>query len=632
MWNFNYLIPSIMILSVFVGYYLSLPRLPIRKNIIFAFVVSSECLVMIADLVSTWADKNFDLFSPAILYLFNSSYFILFFARSFIFFIFTASVLNVNLFKFKWMPFVLELPINICILIVVSTPWTRLYYYIDQDGYHNGPLYNLIYILSIMYLAMSFFILFIKRVHIIRPREKYIIIWYNTIISAGLLFRYLFPKYLLMDIFFLMALIVIFLSFENPDSYLEERTFIFNRTALRDYINEINGSKSINALIFCIHNYIDNMELYGIQQMNQGVYLIENYLKQEFPDYLVFDYRNGRFVLFSKDIVDWKPVYAKIQQRFLHQWISKDTELYLDIGGSIISLPNKGFPFEIILRVFSEGFANADKNLSDEIAVYNDSIVDAILTENEIKHALDTAIAEDSVEVYLQPIVDSSTGKLKGAEALSRIRAADGHTIPPGLFIPIAEKNGKINPIGKQVFRKCCEFVGTHDMNKLGLEYINVNLSPLQFMKMDLDDTLNQITQNAGVSPDFIHLEITEESMIDEALMDKQINALKNKGFKFVLDDYGKGYSNMARLHRTPFINIKLDMSIVWDYCNNPDAILPNEVGAFSSTGFSITAEGIETEEMAIKMKEIGCTYLQGYYFSKPLPIKEFIEKYSCQS
>ena len=88
----------------------------------------------------------------------------------------------------------------------------------------------------------------------------------------------------------------------------------------------------------------------------------------------------------------------------------------------------------------------------------------------------------------------------------------------------------------------------------------------------------------------------------------------------------------MARLHRTPFINIKLDMSIVWDYCNNPDAILPNEVGAFSSTGFSITAEGIETEEMAIKMKEIGCTYLQGYYFSKPLPIKEFIEKYSCQS
>ena len=126
-------------------------------------------------------------------------------------------------------------------------------------------------------------------------------------------------------------------------------------------------------------------------------------------------------------------------------------------------------------------------------------------------------------------------------------------------------------------------------------------------------------------------MEITEEALIDEQLIDKQISLLTTNGFKFVLDDYGTGYSNISRLRKTPFINIKLDMSIVWDYCKNPDYLLPSEISAFRKSGFEITAEGIENEEMAKTMYELGCTYLQGYYFSKPLPLDEFLAKYGTR-
>ena len=131
-----------------------------------------------------------------------------------------------------------------------------------------------------------------------------------------------------------------------------------------------------------------------------------------------------------------------------------------------------------------------------------------------------------------------------------------------------------------------------------------------------------------GVNPEKIHLEITEEAMIDEQQMEKQIQMMQRDGFLFVLDDYGKGYSNLTRLKKSPFVNVKLDMEIVWDYCNAEDAILPMMVEAFKKMGFEITAEGIETEDMARKMTEIGCDYLQGMLFSSPVPIDDFLDKY----
>ena len=120
--------------------------------------------------------------------------------------------------------------------------------------------------------------------------------------------------------------------------------------------------------------------------------------------------------------------------------------------------------------------------------------------------------------------------------------------------------------------------------------------------------------------------------MIDDRFFLSQIDALTKQGFKFVLDDYGTGYSNLTRLKKCPFINIKLDMEVVWDYCNKPDEILPMMTQAFKHMDFSITAEGIENKHMADAMKALGCDYFQGFYYSKPLPMEDFIRRLRMQA
>jgi EAL domain-containing protein (putative c-di-GMP-specific phosphodiesterase class I) len=221
-------------------------------------------------------------------------------------------------------------------------------------------------------------------------------------------------------------------------------------------------------------------------------------------------------------------------------------------------------------------------------------------------------------------LLSLSSATIEGAEALVRLRDQMGKIVPPGKFIPIAEKSGHIIELGRQVLDKTCEFVSTHDMRTLGLNWINVNLSPIQCMQQDIDLQFSKIIGMHHIDPSLIHLEITEESMVDYALLRHQITSLEQRGFTFVLDDYGSGYSNLTRVKHYPFNTIKLDMEVVWDYFKDRDSLLPSIVQGFKSVGLSITAEGIESEEMAQALTNIGSDYLQGFYFSKPLPCDEF--------
>ena len=163
-------------------------------------------------------------------------------------------------------------------------------------------------------------------------------------------------------------------------------------------------------------------------------------------------------------------------------------------------------------------------------------------------------------------------------------------------------------------------------LEAMGIQWINVNLSPNQFVSRDIPKRFRVILAEYNIPTDLIHLELTEQSMIDFSLMREQIIELHKSGFEFALDDYGSGYSNLTRVRQYPFSNIKIDMEVVRNYYRDPDPLLPALLKAFKQMNFSITAEGIETEEMADALREIGCDYFQGYYFSRPLPMEEFLQ------
>lgn len=160
------------------------------------------------------------------------------------------------------------------------------------------------------------------------------------------------------------------------------------------------------------------------------------------------------------------------------------------------------------------------------------------------------------------------------------------------------------------------------------MNWIHVNLAPTQCLNLDLAGHLNEIRRRYFIPFFTIRLELIEDGALNPNGK-KQINLLKEMGFDIVLDDYGTGYSNASRMKDLPFSEIKIDISLVKDYCSHPDPYLPNLVSTMHALGLMITAEGIETKEMADNMKALGVDHLQGYYYSKPLSIPDFLQKYS---
>jgi EAL domain-containing protein (putative c-di-GMP-specific phosphodiesterase class I) len=630
-WNFDYVIPSLLMLSVLMGFYYALPRLPIRMNKLFLAILVNEAIVILFDIISSWADNNYQVISTPILILLNSVFFISFAARMYLYYCFTAALLRVDTYAKRIHTIIVALPIIFLQLLVLIGFVQGTIFYIDDTGYHRGPFHSLIYVVSFFYVIYSFIIMFRLRDRIRRKRERYGIFFFNFIIFVGLIFRYSLPKVLLFDTFCMMSDMVIYLVFANPEGFLERRSYTFNSKALRSYVEENLGKRGFKMLAFVLNDYHDMREIYGGVQMDQGIALISAHLIKCYPKCVNFYYNNGRFIILGDNKTEFEVIHEELRNRFKLPWRAFNAELYLDACYALLDC-NK--VYRSVDEVFNTLNLLLDKteSLGDDYNILSD---EGTLQDYEdrldVKKALEYAVDNDKVEVFLQPLLNSATRKVIGAEALSRIRDADGKIISPGAFIPIAEMNGRINQLGEQVFEKVCRFISENDIETMGLEFINVNLSPIQFMRSDLVDRFTSIINKYDVNPELIHLEITEVFMIDELQMERQINILQRSGFKFVLDDYGKGYSNLSRMKRSPFVNIKLDMEVVWDYCNEPDVFIPMMVKAFKEMDLGITAEGIETEQMADAMTDIGVDYLQGMLFSPPIPEDEFVKKYSSK-
>ncbi len=628
MWNFSFIYPTLLILFILLVFYFSLPRLGIRQNKVFLKIIIIETLVVISDIVSSVMDNNYQDHPLALVSVANMMYFIFFMLRAYILFSFVISVLHIYPRKFPAIKYFVRMPLYLSLVVAAFSPFTGMIYIVNETGYHAGPFYNVIYYCSFFYLGLAFLSFFIKRDVLVRKRELFSLLFYNVIIGAGLIFRILLPNYLLMDTFCLMAILLVYLSFENPEFYLDLRSTAFNRKALTDFLDERAGNQWKNYICLIIHDYSEMRAIYGSTQMDDALHMISDYLNQLFPKAHIFYFSRGRFVILADSRIDKEGACENIAQRFESPWKSEDSEVYLNVDFAIFTSKENKLSAEVIEGTITTALDRADF-INDRRPLYiGAKDIEETKKELEIERCFEHAIENGKIEAFLQPIIDVESGRIIGAEALARLRDEEGNVIPPHRFIPIAESTGRVHELGVQVFEKACVFIKESGPEMKGLSWINVNLSPIQMLQADLAEQLESIANKHGVDTELIHLEITEESTIDDYSMQHQITALKDKGFVLVLDDYGTGYSNLARLKKIPFTTVKLDMDIVLDYYHNPDEVLPMMIKTFKQLGFKITAEGIENEHMSLVLAELGCDYFQGFYYSTPVPMHEFSEKY----
>ncbi len=255
-----------------------------------------------------------------------------------------------------------------------------------------------------------------------------------------------------------------------------------------------------------------------------------------------------------------------------------------------------------------------------------------LLSENEEAHILEAirrALKDRSFQVYYQPIYSTKEKKVVAAEALIRLFDSEYGFIPPEEMIMMAEREGYILEIGEIVFTEVCRFYSENHLDKMGIRYIEVNLSAVQCMQNRLAEEFMEIMRRFNISSEKINFEITETSaMISNAVVSHNISHFELHGVSLSLDDYGTGYSNISYLYNLPFMFMKVDKSILWSAESNEkaDIILRNIFRMAQRLHLKVVMEGVETEEQIRKLLELKCDYFQGFYFSKPVCGKDFME------
>lgn len=240
---------------------------------------------------------------------------------------------------------------------------------------------------------------------------------------------------------------------------------------------------------------------------------------------------------------------------------------------------------------------------------------------------IERALANHGFHVYYQPIYSIEKKRFVSAEALLRLIDEKEGFISPEIFIPAAEKSGAIHKIGDYVLTEVFQFIASSEYKKLGLEYIEINLSVSQCMHHGLADSILESMSRYGVSSNQVNLEITESAAsYDQSVMSENLEQLSAAGLTFSLDDYGTGYSNMYRIAALPLKIVKLDKTFVNNQNSKMWTILQNTVRMIKDLNMEIVVEGIETEEMVKKFSDLKCDFIQGYFFSKPIPQREFVE------
>jgi EAL domain-containing protein (putative c-di-GMP-specific phosphodiesterase class I) len=247
--------------------------------------------------------------------------------------------------------------------------------------------------------------------------------------------------------------------------------------------------------------------------------------------------------------------------------------------------------------------------------------------EAHIEQIFDRALKNHNIKMFYQPILDVQSGRFRSAEALARIIDPEYGLISPAVFIPAAETEGYIIPIGDAVLDQVFRFVSEHDLDALGLSYVEINLSVAQCMERSLPEKISALQKKYGVDPGKINLEITETNFehISE-IMFENVNELIRMGYSFALDDYGTGYSSIQRVNHLPLKIIKIDKSMLEEASStNGRIVLEHTVRMMQAIGKQLVAEGAETQDEVDILKNMNCDYIQGFYFSQPLPEDAFL-------
>ncbi|MCR4694508.1 MAG: EAL domain-containing protein [Pseudobutyrivibrio sp.] len=502
-------------------------------------------------------------------------------------------------------------------------------YYDGRIVYTYGPAVIITFVISGLYIIGVFASCHLLKKYIKPKKATAIRIW-MVIMAAAAIIQYYNPKHLIVSFAACIGALVVFFEIENPESSISRRTGHFSSAVIREYLDHLyQNKKEFSLMMISFTTVADSSS--DTFLLRKTIAKLSDFLFS-IKDAKVFDTTEGYFLLVFDNTDFMESTKFRIATYFQSIEDSPDVRNAITLLRpyyTIVPTCNIADNSDELLMVLS-GFIPSDHKtiVSNEIVV-NSQVMADVRKRKMVENLVVDAMKEERVEVFYQPIFDINKEKFTSAEALVRIRLSDGTLVMPDQFIPIVEETGRIIPLSDVIYRSALSFIKSYRIENLGIDHIELNLSIKQSESDVFASRFQEQIDKFEVDPSIINLEITDTSHISNLdALTSNMRKLINAGIQFSIDDFGSGTSNLNFIIDMPINIIKLGKHLTSEYFDSTKARLVVEtvVEMAHSMGLKIVAEGIETYDEVEAMKALGIDYIQGYYFSKPLPEHEFLK------
>ncbi len=611
--------------------------IPSRQTTMFAWMLGLAALANVLDLVTIYTIEHPTTVPVWLNSLLNQFYLIAFNGVAAFYFTYLVSwSKKMNEWTIRHYVRVL-LPYALAVLLILSTPFTNWIFYFDENGiYHRGQLQFLLYAEAIYYMIAAIIQVIVHRATMSRTQKSIVIVFTSSAFFA-ILMQHAIPNLMIVHLAIAVSAVLMYLALQNPENYYNQQFGIFNRMAFHEMFHTyVQKGKPFFILGVQVDGLSFINETHGVGAGNILLHQIADFLQEVSGNNYVFHLSGTKFLVMKPRKLNSSPelLVPPIQQRFKNSFWINGIKCTPNVSLCQLECEGDKTTLEDALDMITYSLQEAGNRANSSVVVATDEILENGRKESRLLQLMKKALLEDKFEVYYQPIYSVRDKRFTMAEALIRLKDDNGNFISPDEFIPLAEKNGLILDIGEYVFREVCRFATSEQLTKYGLKSVDVNLSAVQCMQHQLHAKLIEIMDEYGVDYHFISLEITETAAVMSSdTLRLNMDELINKGINFSLDDYGTGFSNMATIIEYPFHTIKIDKSLVWSAMEKPKSMcaLKHSIHMVKDMNMELVAEGVETLEQTNMLKDMGCDYFQGYYYSKPLPGKEFLHLLATQ-
>ncbi|WP_319757676.1 bifunctional diguanylate cyclase/phosphodiesterase [uncultured Sphaerochaeta sp.] len=510
----------------------------------------------------------------------------------------------------------------------VDLTFNRLFVFSPELLIIGGPGIPLMLGLSTLFVLVEFYAALVRWKHI-EWHERAIMVLTALFLLFSLVLFETFKQPYMLSLSSAFMLLLSFLSWQRKELLLDLLTRIPNNQAFQEALKQgIASRQRRTILLLDIENFRLLNERYGEDGGDAILRSFADFLKTTYEQAGVFRIGGNRFVLMFPWLTHNELVREVnlIKEKTTKGCTIGETQVSFHVNIAIVEIPLQKNTVDEVVESLSFTMTEIKEKRRQPVIIFNQKLIGVRQRRLDILSILRKALLEqDMIQVYFQPIMDIDGNKPVAAEALMRLQDERMGIISPGEFIPLAEQAGLISMYTEIMLQKVCAFLLAHPSVQDRLSHVSINIVAEDLAVGDVACKLLDMLSQKGIDEKKIGFEVTESMVLSsDPVVTKSWQALRNMGVRFFLDDFGTGYANLESLVNLPFDVVKIDRSVVSNTTNSYE-LLSLIAGMLQRLGKEVIAEGVETLEQLERVKSNRISYVQGYYFSKPLPPGDFL-------